>query len=117
VNKKMRQKALFCVLSKKLADSQLRVIDSLHVSEPKTKQAFVMLSGLLQLAPRAKKIDAALIAHTQDTTLTRAARNLVKTKIMHPQSLDLYELINHKHILIDQEAIREIAAHYKKTTV
>lgn len=117
VNKKMRQKALFCVLSKKLADSQLRVIDSLRVSEPKTKQAFTMLSGLLQLSPKAKKIDAALIAQTQDTTLTRAARNLVKTKIMHPQSLDLYELINHKHILIDQEAIREIAAHYKKTTV
>ncbi len=115
VNKKMKQKALFSVLSKKFAEHEVRVIDELVVPTAKTTAAFAILSTILQLPKRAKKIDAALIAKSQDKTVTRSARNLVKTKIMHPQALDLYELLNHKHLIIDKTAIDEIVAHYKKS--
>lgn len=114
VNKKMKQKALFAVLSKKFADNEVMVVDELAAIGAKTKAAAVALHTMLSIPVKTKKVDAAIIAATQDKTTTRAARNLVKTKIMHPQSLDLYELVNHKHVVIDKQAVGEIVAHYKK---
>ncbi len=114
VNKKMKQKALFAVLSKKFADNEVMVVDELAAIGAKTKAAAVALHAMLSIPVKTKKVDAAIIAATQDKTTTRAARNLVKTKIMHPQSLDLYELVNHKHVVIDKQAVGEIVAHYKK---
>lgn len=114
VNKKMKQKALFAVLSKKLADNEVMVVDELAAIGAKTKAAAAAFHTMLSIPAKTKKVDAAIIAATQDKTTTRAARNLVKTKIMHPQSLDLYELVNHKHVVIDKQAVGEIVAHYKK---
>jgi len=39
INKKMKQAAIFSALSKKLADGELKVVESLAISEPKTKLA------------------------------------------------------------------------------
>jgi len=46
INKKMRVKALYTVLSKKLADSQILFVDSLSLDEIKTKDAASVLSTL-----------------------------------------------------------------------
>ena len=46
INKKVRAKALATVLSKKLADQEILFVDSLIMTEPKTKDAKAVLTAL-----------------------------------------------------------------------
>jgi len=63
ISKQMRQKALLVALSRKLKDNEIVFIDSLEMSEPKTKNAKVVLSALgKEFAGLNAKKNAALIA-------------------------------------------------------
>ena len=50
INKKMRTKALFAVLSKKQADGTILFIDSLSLDAMKTKSAATIMSGLSKIS-------------------------------------------------------------------
>lgn len=115
VNKKMRQRALFSVLSKKLADGEVTFFDSLEVSSKKTKDAFALFSHILQLAKRVKKIDVAMLLSAENKTTTQAARNLIKIEAMRAQSLNLYDLLNHKRLFVERAAVSDLASHYRMT--
>ena len=47
--------------------------------------------------------------------MTRLGRNLVKAKIVSPVSLNVYDLLNYKTILVDQNALSVIAERYSHT--
>ena len=103
VNKKMRRVALLSVLSKKLKAHEVKVFDHLDIAAPKTKMAWSTLARILK--PRDKKMDVLLVVAPESKNLFRAGRNLVKTKIVHPQSLSVTDVLNYKNIFIDQKAI------------
>lgn len=115
VNSKMRQNAIKSILSKRLADSELKFVADFTMTEPKTKELFARLSSFLSLAPRAKKVDVLIVRNPEDTTVTRLGRNLVKAKIVSPVSLNVYDLLNYKTILVDQNALATIAERYSHT--
>ncbi len=50
INKKMRTKALFTVLSKKMADGKVLFVDTLSLSEMKTKSAAVVVADLAKVS-------------------------------------------------------------------
>lgn len=112
VNTKMRQTAIKSILSKRLADNEIKIMNDFAMSEPKTKELFAKLASFLSLAPRAKKVDVLIVRNPEDTTVTRIGRNLVKTKIVSPVSLNVYDLLNYKTILVDQNALATIAERY-----
>ncbi len=116
VNRKMRQTAVRSVLSKKLADSQLKFMTDFAVSQPKTKEFFASLSSFLEMTPRSKKVDVLIVRNPDDTTVTRIARNLVKAKVVSPVSLNVYDLLNYKTILVDQNALAVIKERYTTAT-
>jgi len=113
VNKKMKHLALFSVLSKKVSDQEVKVIDTLHPETPKTKMVHAMASALVTPG-KAKKLDVLFVRDQKDTTLARAARNIPKAKVVSPASLNVYDLLSYKHILLDRRAIPEIVSHYRK---
>lgn len=113
-NKKVRRLALFSVLSKKFAEGDLRVFDALTISEPKTRAVYGDLRALVGASKRSKKLDVLLIPPAGEKNLVRAARNLVKTKVENPGSLNVYDVLNYKHVFIDQKAVGEVAAHYPR---
>jgi large subunit ribosomal protein L4 len=113
VNKQMRRGALAAVLSKKLKDGDLRVIESLALPAPKTKELATRLASFLALPKRAKKMDALLVPASGNVALARAAGNLVKTKTLAPTSLNVYDLLNYRHLLIDRQAIGIMEKHYQ----
>lgn len=115
VNAKMRQAAIRSVLSKRLADSEVKVMSDFAVATPKTKELFAKLSSFLALAPRAKKVDVLIVRNPEDATVTRIGRNLVKAKITSPVSLNVYDLLNYRTILIDQGALPVLAERYGST--
>lgn len=114
INKKMRQLAIFSVLSKKLSDQEMKVFESLIVAEPKTKPLFEKLVPVLEKTKSAKKMDVLFVPAPDNKNLFRAARNLVKTKVVGAESLNVYDLVNYKHLIIDQGAIPVILKHYSK---
>lgn len=112
VNTKMRQSAIKSVLSKRLEGGELKVMADFNVDSPKTKELFAKLSTFLALPKNIKKVDVLIVRNPEDMTVTRIGRNLVKAKIVSPVSLNVYDLLNYKHILVDQNALAVIAERY-----
>lgn len=113
VNKKMKRLGLFSALSKKLKDGDLKVFESLAVSEPKTKMIYGPLRVAANLKKGEKKVDALIIAERENKNIIRASRNIPKTKTVHPESLNVYDVLNHKNLFVEREAVAAIGKHYK----
>lgn len=111
LNKKMRQGALFSALSKKLADGEVRIIDSLADLEPKTKALRGILSQLA-VEPKAKKVTTLIIPASETKSVYRAAENMAGVKSLAPTSLNVYDLLRYKELLVERGAIEAINLHY-----
>jgi large subunit ribosomal protein L4 len=109
INKKMRRAALFSVLSKKLKDNQLQVVNTFEIAEPRTK----IVSGIVNNFRDVKKPTTLLIIpKTGDKNIYRAARNLKRATAIDPNSLNVYDVMRHKTVLLDQGAIETIRHHF-----
>ncbi|MEK7187696.1 MAG: 50S ribosomal protein L4 [Patescibacteria group bacterium] len=114
VNKKMRRVAIFSVLSKKMKDDQIKFFDTFDMTAaPKTKAMQESLRSTLGMTARAKKFDVLMIPAAPATPLARAIRNLSKTKVLPATSLNVYDLLNYKNILIEEKAVGIIQERYK----
>lgn len=105
VNKKMKTKALFTVLSKKLKDGEIVLVDSFAFAEPKTKEA---KSGLANLAKidNLNKINydkgrrALILLPTKDELVEKSFRNLKSSQVMDIKDVNLLDLLNYKYLVI-----------------
>ena len=109
VNKKMKRVALLSVLSRKYKDGEVKFIDSLTMDEPKTK---ALALNLKIFFPATKKFNVLLVPNVEEKKIYRASRNLQKAKAMSPEALNVEDVLNYKHILMDQLAVAVIAEHY-----
>lgn len=113
INKKMKRLAIFSILSKKFKDNEIKFFDSLNISEPKTKIIFSYLKNILNLSKKSKKADVLFIPDSENKNIYKAARNILKTKVLDPKSLNVYDLLNYKNIFIDKNCLQTIIKHYK----
>lgn len=100
--KKMRQLALKCTLSAKLADGELRVVDVLEVKEPKTKE---MIDALVALGIGASAIIA---LEKADENLRLSTRNIDGVKIIPARLLNVGDLLSYRALLMTQDAVRKV---------
>lgn len=105
LNKKMLRAALSSVLSQRLRDGELKVVDALPQVQ-KTKELAKQLFGLLP------KAHALLIPAMENKSIYRSSRNLPAIKSLAPNSLNVYDLLKYKHIVLDKEAVAVIAKTY-----
>lgn len=115
INKKMKRLAILSVLSRKKYDNEIKIIDNLEISEPKTKILSDLLKLNLNLKKTDKKFDLLLIPDNKAKNIGIATRNLVKTKILTPQNLNVYDLLNYKNIFIAQESLTKMTDYYLKS--
>ncbi len=100
INKKMLRVAIHSVLSKKLADGQLKILDSMEVAAPKTKLMFNAVKNFLP---------ALLVAATKNVKLVnRVSRNIPKAKSLNGPSLNVEDLLKFKNVLVEKNAVEEI---------
>ena len=104
VNKKMAKAAVYSALSKKLADGEVKVVDSLQLNSPKTKEFFLNLKALLS----GRTLSALVIPTSKNPNINRAARNIPKVYSLLASSLNVSEVFKHKNIVIDKSAVAEI---------
>lgn len=112
VNKKMRRAAIASVLSKKLDGGAIRFVDAMALPEAKTKMLAARLERFVSRAKGKKAFDALLVPAPGVAGIYRAGKNLQKTKVISAGSLNVYDLMNYRTILIDQAAIPAIAKAY-----
>jgi large subunit ribosomal protein L4 len=99
--KKMRRLALRCLLSAKVGDGELKVLEELKFDEPKTKQMAQILTYL-------GADDSALIVTGEpDVSVIKSARNLPGIKTMTANLLNVLDLLSYKIILITEAAVRK----------
>lgn len=105
VNKKMKTKALYVLLSKKLRDGEVFFVKSLDIAEPKTRNAQAVLSrvavgaGVPMLAN--KKRNAAVIAAPELTVnVKRGFQNFGNLEVLETRNLNPLALVNYKYVVI-----------------
>ena len=101
--KKVRRKALKGVLSMKLKDGEITIIEDFTFDQPKTKKAIEVLKnfGLDQ-----SKV--LLVLSEKDENIVRSFRNLPKAKVLLVEGLNTYDILNADHILITKSAAEKI---------
>lgn len=109
INKKMRQAALFTILSKQLADGILKIIDSLKINSYRTKDLVSELKSYLT-----GNVSTLMIPNVSEKNIFKAGANIKKVKSISSHSLNAQDLLRFKQILVDKEAVAEIENHYKK---
>ncbi|MEK7195348.1 MAG: 50S ribosomal protein L4 [Patescibacteria group bacterium] len=114
INKKMKVAAMFSSLSHRFKEGNLKFLESLELGEPKTRILAGILGTLLQTKKDVKKYDALLIANKRNRNLFRAVSNLPKAKAVSAESINTYDILNHKRVFIDRSVIDVINRHYKK---
>jgi len=104
VNKKTRRAALSGVLSQRLAEGRLMVLDSMELDQPKTKE---FIKRLDQLGIAGEKV--LLVDGLENLNLHLATRNRPGIKMLDATSLNAYEVLNHRWIVASEPAVKSLA--------
>ncbi|MDO8466683.1 MAG: 50S ribosomal protein L4 [bacterium] len=99
VNKKMAKVAIYSILSKKLADGHLKIVDTLELETAKTKTLFASVK---------KFLPALLIAAKENKNIARASNNIPRTRSLSGANLNIEDVTKYKNILLDKKAVSEI---------
>ena len=103
VSKKIRQQALKMALTAKCKDNQMVVLEGLDLSEIKTK-AVVELLKIFELE------SVLLVIPEHDDVLEKSARNVPHTKVLHFEGLNVYDILNYRHLMLMRDAVPKIEA-------
>ncbi len=100
--KKMRRLALRCVLSAKVEDGELMILEQLKLDEPKTKEMVRILAAL--------GVDSsALIATSEpEENVVKSARNLPRIKTIPANLLNIIDILSYKMLLMPESAVRKV---------
>ena len=100
--KKVRRLAIKSVLSQKVLDGDLVVVDGLSFDAPKTKAFLNVLYGL-------KVNDKALVVlEDGNDVAAKAARNLPNVKVVPAEGINVLDAVNYKKLILTQSALQKI---------
>lgn len=100
LNKKMAKAALYSALSRRLAEGEIKVIDSFDMKELKTKELARVLS---HFSP-----NVLLVPSEAHKGLARIARNLPKVTTARPDALNAENVLQRGQVLIEKAALAEL---------
>ena len=105
VNAKVKRIGLKSALSSKVVDSELIVFDALNIEAPKTKEMVKVL--------KAVDVDKALIVLAdKDETVERAAANIPGVKTTLVGTLNTYEVLKYKKLILTKDSVAKIEEVY-----
>lgn len=107
INKKMKAKALFTALSKKLKDNEIIFVDSISFTQPKSAQARKVLTSLSSISGfkdlATKRKNAALFSlGEKDKNTEMSFRNFGNVLVDEARNLDPVELLTYKYLIVSQ---------------
>ena len=100
--KKMRRLALKCLLSAKIREGNMRLVQELDFKEPKTKGMVNVLSSL--------GIDCSALVVTAQSApnVTKSAANLTEVKVLPSALINVLDLLSYEILVATVPAVRNI---------
>jgi len=99
--KKVKRAALRAALSLKRQEGKLILLDNFPLEGFKTRQ-------VLEVLKRFQVEDALIVTNEKNTILERSARNLPKIRVLHCEGLNVYDILNHEHLILLSPALQRI---------
>ncbi len=106
--KKAKRAALTDALASKVVDNKLILIDSLALSEPKTKLVSTLLENL------GVQGTVLLLLKEENKNLNLAARNIPSVKVLRMQNINVYDLLKYQYLITTQDALNAMQEVYGK---
>lgn len=109
LNKAAKRKALAMVLTDKVASEKFVAVESMELTEAKTKT----FAGILKKLPGAGK-KTLVVLETANASAARAGRNLPRVTTLPAHSLNIGDLLAHEFVVASKDAIDSITKTYKR---
>ena len=106
VNKKERQLAVKSVLSSKVLENTLVVVDSLDMKEIKTKE---MVKALNNLKVEGKTL---MLLAEKNENVQKSARNIEGVKTTLVNTINVYDLLKYKNLVITLDTVKKLEEVY-----
>jgi len=100
--KKMRRLAIKCLLSSKVSDGELKVIDKLEMNDSKTKTMVSILSAL------GVERSALVALEKADKNAVKAASNITRIKAIQAELLNVLDLLSHNDLIMTTDAVKAV---------
>ena len=105
MNKKEKRAALKSVLTSRVQENQLIVVDELKFDAPKTKDMVKVLSSL-------KAENALVVLNDNDRNVVRSGRNIEGVKMALTNTINVFDVLNHKTLVLTKDAAKTIEEVY-----
>lgn len=106
INKKMKNKALFTVLSRKFKDGEIVFLTDLSLRVPKTKEAkniITSLSKIKELGGLSRRKNAAFIAlGAKDENISKSFNNFSNLELGQVKDLNVLDLLQYKYLIVTE---------------
>ncbi|MFA6897331.1 MAG: 50S ribosomal protein L4 [Patescibacteria group bacterium] len=107
INKKMKVKALFMVLSEKLREEKILVLDETKMAKPSTKE---MIKSLDKLSLKTKVLMA---LGKKDENVLKSVCNISNISVIASDSVNVVDLLKNDMFVVNKEGLRKIEETYK----
>lgn len=119
INKKMKTKALFTVLSRKFKDGEVVFLDSLSFKAPKTKEAknvITTLAKIKEFGALSRRKNAAFITlGTKDENVLKSFNNFNNLEVGQVKDLNALDLLQYRYLVMTdpEKSIVSLSARIK----
>ncbi|OHA97061.1 MAG: 50S ribosomal protein L4 [Candidatus Zambryskibacteria bacterium RIFCSPHIGHO2_02_FULL_39_82] len=100
INKKMKAKALYTILSKKFKDNQVVFVDKIEFSSIKTKFAKEVMDSLFDKASKKKNNAILLTIPKKDKNVEKSFSNFGNLKVDEIRNISPIDLMKYKYVAI-----------------
>ncbi len=105
IPKKIRQLALKSVLTSKVQEGQLIVIDKIELNEIKTKEMVKVLANL-------KVTKGLVMLENKNLNVQASTRNIANVKTTLVNTMNVFDLLKYDSLVITQDAIKKLEEVY-----
>ena len=106
VNKKERRLAIKSLLSSKVIEKELTVVDKLELKEIKTKS---MVSALAALKVEGKTL---IIVPERNTNVLMSARNIEGVKTITVNNINVFDLLKYTNLILPVDTVKKLEEVY-----
>lgn len=110
LNKAQKRLAKKSVLSQKLKDNEIKVLEDFNFEAPKTKD-FI---GVLKALGLDAKKSLFVLGDAENQNVYLSSRNLQKTKVVNNSELNVYDLINASEVIFLEGSLAKVQENLNK---
>jgi len=115
INKKMKQKAIFMVLSDRVENGKMVVVDEFKMEEFKTKE-FVKILGSLENkigSNEAQKRSLLVVNNIKDVKVKNSGRNIEGVKMINLENINILDLLKYRNLILTKDCVKNLEERYK----